>query len=120
MVFPSLIVAQKTWMSLSRSPLYPLLNISSALASSAFTAATAFISIALASSAVPPACSAKVADENMRSAADAAAIVNVANLGFFLVGLYVARDLRTHVGPNQFRNAIARALTCSVGHQIAD
>ena len=39
-----------------RNPPSPLLNISSALASSALTAATAFISMARASSAVPPVC----------------------------------------------------------------
>src|SRR4029077_16888815 len=87
---PSLISKQNGYRSRSRNPPSPLLNISSALVLSAFTAGTAFASIALASSAVPdwPGCCAKAAGESIRSAADAAAIVNARIIGFFsLLGL---------------------------------
>ena len=49
-----------------------------------FTAATAFISIALASLAVPPVCCAKAADENIKTAADAAAIASARIMAFLL------------------------------------
>jgi hypothetical protein len=59
--------------------------MSIALDLSVLTAATAFMSIALASSGVPwelP-CWANITGENATTAVDAAEIINVRNIGFF-------------------------------------
>jgi hypothetical protein len=60
---------------------------------SAFTAATAFISIALASAAVPPVCCAKAAGENIRTAADTAAIIDVRSMAFLLFYYTAMREM---------------------------
>src|SRR5215831_13906479 len=68
--FPSAILKQNGYRSRSLKPPSPLMNIASATAWSAFTAATAFSSIALASWAVPVCpCCAHTAGESVRAAA---------------------------------------------------
>src|SRR6516165_5534392 len=73
-------------MSRSRNPPSPLLIRSSVLVLSAFTAAAAFISIALASSAVPNWPCAKANGESIRTTVDAAAIMNVRIMVFSVLG----------------------------------
>src|SRR5580700_2420673 len=67
--------------------------MSSALALSAFTAATAFISIALASAAVPLVCCAKAVGEDIRTAADTAAIIDVRSMAFLLFFYIAIREI---------------------------
>ena len=63
------------------------------LSARAVTAATAFISIALASSAVPPVCCAKAVGENIRTAADTAAIIDVRSMAFLLFCYIAMREM---------------------------
>src|SRR5271166_2232268 len=74
--------------------------MSSALALSAFTAATAFISIALASSAVPLVCCAKPVGENIRTAPDIAAIIDARSMTFLLFWYIAMWET-----PGEFRKA---------------
>src|ERR1700675_24335 len=72
-------------MSRSRYPPSPLLISSRVLVLSAFNAAVAFTSIALASSAVPNLPCAKAVGETVRTATHAAAIINVRTMDFLPV-----------------------------------
>jgi hypothetical protein len=75
------------------NPPSPLLNILSALALSAFTAATTFKSMALASSAVPywPRCCANAVDESANALYISSSLPRRAPLGSF-------RKLRSPIG----------------------
>src|SRR5689334_19721028 len=73
-------------MSRSKNPPSPLLISSRVLVLSAFNAAAAFTSIALASSAVPNLPCAKAVGETITTATHAAAIINVRAMDFLPVG----------------------------------
>src|SRR6516225_9192570 len=75
--FPSRILKQNGYRSRSLNPPSPLLNIPSAKSLSAFTAAAAFKSMALASSAVPNWPCAKAIGASATTATDAATVMNV-------------------------------------------
>src|ERR1700730_19398983 len=72
-------------MSRSKNPPSPLLIRSRVLVLSAFNAAAAFTNIALASSAVPNWPCAKAVGETIRTAAHAAATINVRTMDFLPV-----------------------------------
>ena len=88
----------------------PLSIRSSVLALSAFRAATAFMSMALASSAVPWS-AAKAVAESARTAPDATAIMNVRIMGFLPRTLVAATRERSNTGTGGTRVKVSLCLS---------